>query len=121
MCCRESNEVLPTLTHAQIGKADTTNEAHYYFTLTFPGVGVLACVAMRSGSRNVPDQEHRKFRYWYERLEELGLVPEDDPELPKTLANTKWQVHFTPHPYDHVVNTSLCDSVHNGFAPSAST
>lgn len=46
---------METYKKGQPSKDSTKVMMIYYFMLTCPGVGVLACVAMKSGSRNIPD------------------------------------------------------------------
>lgn len=58
----------------------TQIEKHYYLVITLAGYGILACVALRSGSRNVKQPED--MVYWFDRLVELGIgTAEQEQEL----------------------------------------
>lgn len=52
--CRERDELPPMLKRGSSEESVTSVMSIYYFLLTFPGVGILACVAMKSGCRNIP-------------------------------------------------------------------
>lgn len=68
-------------------KTGTKIEKHYYMVLTLAEKGVLACVALKSGTRNL--QNPGKMTYWFDRLVEFGLgEPEDEAKLRATV----WKV-----------------------------
>ena len=62
---------MPTYT-AEPVKEEKQKEKQHYMLLTLSGHGVLACVAMRSGTSKKMQDEHG-IKFWYERLQELGI------------------------------------------------
>lgn len=72
-CLQKDAAALPYYERAP-AKAKDKKEKHYYMALTLGGHGVLACVAMRSGTKHVQDEEGMK--YWFDRLVEFGIGTE---------------------------------------------
>lgn len=71
------NERLAPYTMSAGGaKSSNRRQKHYTYTITVPGIGCIACVALESGCKNMPhDQQHQLW--WHQRFEEFGLpVPE---------------------------------------------
>lgn len=65
----------------------TQIEKHYYLVITLAGHGILACEALRSGSRNV--KQPGNMVYWFDRLVELGI---GTAELEAELRARVWKV-----------------------------
>ena len=92
----EPGELLPVYDAPNVqGQFDA--EKQYYMAITFPGYGVLAVVALKSASRLV--QKRKKgtaprllFKYWFQQLKELGILPADRPNLEEELAARDWKV-----------------------------
>lgn len=64
----------------------TTKEKHYYMMLTEASHGVLACVAMRSGTSKEL-QNPSKMKFWYDHLQTLKI---GSKQLEAELQATDW-------------------------------
>lgn len=71
---------------------DLTVEKQYYLVVTLSGYGVLACVAMKSGSKNISQPED--MRYWMQELVTRGLA---DIRTQERLIRKRWSVRSSCH------------------------
>lgn len=90
------NQLLPMYTEPQLEKNSVTKRIkQYFFLITFPGEGAVACVCMESGCRNL-GQDRGTLKFWWERIEEFGLpIPDDYPShqaYRDEMKNHKWKV-----------------------------
>jgi hypothetical protein len=71
---------------------DLTVEKQYYLVITLSGYGVLAVVAMKSGSKNINQPED--MSYWMHELVQRKLADERTQEM---LINKQWSVRCSSH------------------------
>jgi hypothetical protein len=67
--------------------AEPSLEKQYYMVLTLSGFGVLAVVALKSGSKCLQDEG--EIVYWFDRLVELGIGTEKEQNM---LRKKTWTV-----------------------------
>lgn len=72
--------LLPVYTRASVAKK-RMKEKQFYMQLTYPSCGVLACVAMRSGTSHKL-QNRDGIKFWFEQLVDYGVgTKQDEDEL----------------------------------------
>lgn len=90
-----ANESLPPCTKTNVTGSTAGNatevQKHYYYIATLPGHGVVSCVVLRSGCRNMPakDKHPDTFHYWFDLLVAEGLAT---PEQQAELQQRTWKV-----------------------------
>lgn len=90
-----ANETLPPYTQTRVRGSTTGNatevQKHYYYIATLPGHGVVCCVALKSGCRNMPAEDKRphSFHYWFDLLVAEGLAT---PEQQAEFQQKTWKV-----------------------------
>lgn len=82
---------LPSLKKAAVPK-DQAREKHYYMLLTLASHGVLACVAMQSGTSGKM-QDRSRIKFWFDRLVEFGIGTAEEEQRQRERVWVRTALH----------------------------
>lgn len=85
-------QVLDVCMFSSTNRDDLKCEKLYFMVVTFPKVGVLDVSAMKSATKLHKDKPLQVFRFWYQRLVELGIGTREDEEFIAAQAAGGWKV-----------------------------